>query len=239
MPNHQLRPWRSARSEVLAYSLMSKPGEVEAPSATLTSLAGRVPLSTWSTVWSRALQLSGGIIQPNPWPFIRAWLEELIRLRASRYQQQKDLLAVPCIQKQPQSTSTMAISAKQCVSCIFCYLLWSHSWYFHESSFNDSVEGKTKEGEAICERARLAFGRKALKPCCAASKSWDGGCSCSVSVNGLWLSEDWGMCLCWAGSNRPIHLLRGCLSTSNFTCEAVPSTLSYIKGSVPDSLTTL
>lgn len=44
MPNHQLRPSRSACSEVLAYLLISKPERKpgEAPSAVLTSLTGRL-----------------------------------------------------------------------------------------------------------------------------------------------------------------------------------------------------
>lgn len=78
----------------------------------------------------------------------------------------------------------------------------------------------------------------ALEPRCAASPNQDGGCSFSVSLNRFWWSEGWRTCLCWAGSNHPIHPLRGRLLTSNFTCEAVPSALNYIKDGVSDSLTT-
>lgn len=56
---------------------------------------------------------------------------------------------------------------------------------FYTAEKYDAGEGKTKGWGSIQERARLILGRGALKPCCAASPSWDGGCSFSVSVNGL------------------------------------------------------
>ena len=51
----------------------------------------------------------------------------------------------------------------------------------------------------------------------------------------LWLTGESWTCLCWACFNLPIHLSPGCLSTSNFTCAAVPSISIYIKGCAPRS----
>lgn len=81
----------------------------------------------------------------------------------------------------------------------------------------------------------LPFGNVSLwsqvqQLCWACEKNRDRGCFFSLSVNWFQLRWESWMPLCWTCFNFPIHFLFWLLSTSNFTCAAVPSIPIYIKG---------